>query len=245
MKTLHALLLASAFAFAAACGPGAAETAKQAEYHYKLGTNFFYDRNTQSALEELYRAIEIEPAHKEAHHLLGFIYFGRQDWPRAQLHFETAVRLDPEFDEAVANLGNLYLATEQWAASVPYFDKLLGKPLYKTPHLAHNNLGWALYNLGRYDEARRHLETAIFLNPKMCLAYNNLGRLHAHLGETDRALERFQKAVELCESYAEPHYFLGRICLALANGDCAKKHFRKCHDLGPETPFGRRCREAM
>jgi type IV pilus assembly protein PilF len=238
-------LFAAVMVLAAACGQSSEERIKQADYHYKLATNFFYDQNTQSAITDLYECIKLNPRHAQAHHLLGFIYFGRQDYVRAHEEFQAAITVDPEFDEAVANLGNLYLATEQWEMAVPYFERLLDRPLYKTPYLAQNNLGWALYKLGRFEEAQRHIGMAIFLNPKFCLAYNNKGRIFAHLGDTAAALEAFNKAIELCPAYAEPHYFLGRIYAALSAADRAKTHFTRCHELGPDTPYGRRCGDAL
>jgi tetratricopeptide (TPR) repeat protein len=134
---------------------------------------------------------------------------------------------------------------KDWGTAVEYFKRLLEKPLYKTPYLAHNNLGWALYNLSRYDEAKRHYDMAIFLNPKMCLAHNNAGRLFAHTGDTKQALKHFDKAVDLCPNYAEPHYFLGRIHAALSAPKQARKHYTRCAKIAPEAPYGRRCSEAL
>ena len=134
---------------------------------------------------------------------------------------------------------------KDWGTAVAYFTRLLEKPLYKTPYLAHNNLGWALYNLGHYDEAQRHYDMAIFLNPKMCLAHNNAGRLFAHTGDTARALEHFEKAIDLCPNYAEPHYFLGRIHAALSAPKRAREHYARCAKISPEAPYGRRCSEAL
>ncbi|MEE2779796.1 MAG: tetratricopeptide repeat protein [Myxococcota bacterium] len=227
------------------CGPTPEKLASKANYHYKLANNFFYDQNPQAAIKELYAVLEYAPQHARAHHLLGFIYFGRRDLTRALEHLRTAVAIEPDFDDAVANLGNLYLAMKQWEAATVYFTRLLEKPMYKTPYLAHNNLGWALYQLGRFEESRKHLEMGIFLNPKFCLAYNNLARLNAHLGETKLAVEHFSKAIKLCPQYAEPHYFLGRIHAGLASHTKAREHFSRCHELGPETPYGRRCGEAL
>ena len=217
----------------------------KADYHYQLATNLFYDQNPHAAMTELYQAIEFEADHARAHHLLGFIFFGRRDWDRSMEHLTRAVELDPDYDVAVANMGNLLLALERWAEAKPYFERLLKKPLYRTPYLAYNNLGWAAFNLGQLDEAIKAYEMALFLNPKFCLAHNNLGRLFAQQGETKRALEAFEKAVELCPKYAEPHYFLGRIFAALQAPARAAQHFTSCRDLAPESPYGIKCKEAL
>ncbi len=242
-----AILVLGALA-APACGPGDARTKtaeEQAEFHYKLANNFFYDQNPQSALEELFRVLQIAPKHRDAHYLLGFIYFGRKDYARAQEHLAVSLEVDPDFDEAQNLMGSLYLENSKWAAALPYFYALLDKPLYPTPYLAHNNAGWALFHLGHYEQARKHYEKAIFFKPEFCLGHNNLGRLHAHVGETRSAVERFEKATELCPAYLEPHYFLARIYRALGQLERAATHFERCRKLGPETPYGRACRDAL
>ena len=239
-----------------ACGPGQSALEDKAEFHYKLAKNYFGNQGAQrsyqerfqdieSAVQELYSALEYSPKHAKSHHLLGFIYFGRRDHVRALKHFQESIAIDPYFDEAYANLGTLYLAMEQWKAAVAVLDHLLTRPLYRTKYLTHNNIGWAHYNLNAFDKAKHHYDMAIFLNPKMCLAHNNVGRLHADLGAIDLALEHFHKAIELCAKYQEPHYFLGRIYAALSAPEQARKHFQRCYDLKKDAPFGRRCGEAL
>ena len=242
MSVLIGALLATS---AVACGPSGQDLTSKADYHYKLANNLFYDENPQSAMAELYRALEYDQNHAKSHHLLGFIFFGRRDFPRALRHMERAVELSPDFDIAVANLGNLMLAMGEWERAIPYFQRLLNKPLYRTPYLAYNNIGWANYRMDRYEEAIKQYEMAIFMNPKFCLGHNNLGRVRAHLGDTNEALDAFGKAIELCPKYAEPHYFMGRIYLALNAQDEALKHFQTCRKLAPDTPYGKKCTEAL
>lgn len=218
---------------------------KESEFHYKLANNFFYNKNVPSALKELYDVLKLDPKHAKAHHLLGFIYFGRRDHVRALKHLQTAVTLDPEFHDAVANLGALYMAKERWNDAIPYFEQLLNLPLYRTPYLAQNNLGWCLFKLGRHKEAQRYMELSVFYKPKFCLGYNNIGRLHTVTGETKHAIEAFHKALKYCPKYVEPNYFLGRIYRALGVAKKARDFFTRCHGLGPDSPFGRKCGEAL
>ena len=242
IKVITALLVLTMMG---GCATSTQELNPKADYHYKLANNLFYDENPQSAMEELYRALEFDANHAKSHHLLGFIFFGRRDFPRALRHLERAVELSPDFDEAVANLGNLMLAMGEFERAIPYFEKLLNKPLYRTPYLAYNNIGWAKYRLGEHEEAIKKYEMAIFMNPKFCLGYNNLGRVRAHLGDTKDALSAFGKAIELCPKYPEPHYFMGRIYLALNASEKALKHFQTCRELGPDSPYGKKCTEAL
>jgi predicted O-linked N-acetylglucosamine transferase (SPINDLY family) len=67
------------------------------------------------------------------------------------------------------------------------------------PHLAqaHNNLGLALLNQGKQEDAVLHLEQALRLQPALADAHNNLGLAVAARGKPDEALACYERAVAL------------------------------------------------
>ena len=226
------------------CASGDAEKrlTEQADFHYKLANNFFYDHNTVMAIRECYAALEIDPNHADAHHLLGFLYFGRKQYADAISHFQKAIEAREDFYEAVTNLGAVYLAQKRWEEAIEQFEKLTRMQLYPTPSVAHVNLGWALYNLRRYSEALEHYKLALFLNPQLCLGHNNLGLLYEAMGDETLAVECFERAAKACPRYAEPLFHMGRLLAAAGQMGRASEAFTKCHELEPESQLGRRCR---
>lgn len=217
----------------------------RAEFHYKLANNAFYEKSPIEAIQELSAALQLDPTHKESHHLLGFIYFGRKQYDEAETHFVRAVELDPKFFEARTNLGALYLAQERWGAAVSTLTPLLEERLYPTPHLLQNNLGWAKYHLGKFEEAQAHYETALFLKPRMCLAHNNLGLVYLATDRYDLAVRSFDRAISRCGDYQEPYANLGDLYLETGQLDLARQSYQKCYEEGPESPLGTRCRSAL
>jgi Tfp pilus assembly protein PilF len=213
----------------------------KAEFHYKLANNAFYAHDPMEAIQELYKAIELDPNHKLAHHLLGFIYFGRREFPEAERQFKTALEIDGRFFDARTNLGALYLAQERWQDAIDTFLPLASERLYPTPHLLHNNLGWAYHHLRMWDKAESHYKLAIFLKPRMCLAHNNLGRLYYDTGRSELAVRSFDRAIERCADYQEPWYHLGRIYQESGQIGPAIESFDRCVELGPENPLGADC----
>jgi Tfp pilus assembly protein PilF len=213
----------------------------KAELHYKLANSAFYEKNPLEAIQELYLTIELEPNHKEAHHLIGFIYFGRQEYAEAEIHLRRALEIDPKFFEARGNLGALFLAQERWQEAVEALSPLLAERLYPTPHLLHNNLGWALYNLGDYEKAEEHYKLAVFLKPQMCLAHNNLGLLYLQTARPDVAVAAFDRAISKCTDYQEPYLHLGNLYVEAGQLELAAKAFEKCYAIGAETPLGLQC----
>ena len=75
--------------------------------------------------------------------------------------------------------------------------------------LAHNNLGHALLEQRRLNEAVDHFQCAVQINPGFAEAHYNLGVGWFRLGRLDEALSEFRKALDLKPTYAEAHYNLG------------------------------------
>ena len=224
---------------------GDAPAVKKSEYHFKLGTNCYIDQDVTCALAELYRSIDLNPKNAKAHHMLGFIYMGRRQYTEALKHMSLAVELDPRFHEARANHGALLLAMEDWDGAIELLMPLTREPLYPTPYLVNNNIGWAYFNLKKYPLAEKHLKMAIFLNPKMCLAYNNIAMVHEARRRTEDAIEAYDAAIKHCPDYQEPMFHLGILYQKLTRHDEARKVLRKCLNLDPDAQYGRRCKRRL
>lgn len=62
-----------------------------------------------------------------------------------------------------------------------------------------NLLGWTALEFGKLDEAKRHLEQALALDPTLAAPYYNLGKLSEIYGEPAKAREYFEKALALAK----------------------------------------------
>lgn len=221
------------------------EPHEQAQWHYEMGNGYFESNDITHAIGELTKALEYDPDHADAHHLLGFIYMGRRDYRRATRHFRETLRIDPTYHAARNNLGSVYLAMERWEDAAGEFQLLLDEPLYRTPELAHNNLGWAYYNMGRHAEALEHLRMAAYLAPEMCLADNNKAQVYEEMGNISYAKRHYRRAIEKCpREYQEPHFHLGRL-LQNEGDPLAVDHFERCIELRSQNDLAERCRQYL
>ena len=218
---------------------------EQAQWHYEMGAGYFESGDTTHAIRELIQALELDPDHRDAHYLLGFIYMGRRDYRRATNHFREVLRVEPNYHFARNNLGTVYLEMERWEDAAEQFEQLLEQPLYTTPELAHNNLGWALHNMGRHAEALDNYRIAIYLAPDMCLAENNKARTYEEMGNNSNAKRHYRRAIEKCpREYQEPHFYLGRL-LQREGDSAAGAHFERCVEIRSRNDMAERCRQYL
>ncbi len=104
--------------------------------------------------------------------------------------------------------------------------------------ITYSNLGVALFDLKRYDEAKEAFRKAIELNPEHEDAYNNLGNLFNQQERYKKAEEAYRKAIELNPKYARAYYNLG-ILLSdekLKRYEEAEAIYRKAIELNPKDP---------
>jgi tetratricopeptide (TPR) repeat protein len=102
--------------------------------------------------------------------------------------------------------------------------------------LAYDNLGIALYQQKKLDEAVAAFRKAIQLRPDLATAYNNLGVALADQKKLDEAVIAFRKAIQLQPDYVEAYYNLGNALYQQKKLDEAVAAFRKADQLLPSHP---------
>ena len=97
-----------------------------------------------------------------------------------------------------------------------------------------SNLGAAMLEENRLDEARMHLDRAIKLNPDYAAAHMNLGNVFVHQGRLDEAIGKYEKTLQLDPGFAVAHYNLGRLLAEKKRFPEAISHYRDALRLDPE-----------
>jgi Flp pilus assembly protein TadD len=71
------------------------------------------------------------------------------------------------------------------------------------------NLGNALAQQGKFDQAVEHLSKALEIRPDYAEAHNNLGIAQARQGNFKKAIAHFSEALRLRPHYTEARHNLG------------------------------------
>ena len=124
-----------------------------------------------------------------------------------------------------------YNQTGYWKNSIILWSHALACTQENT--LVHDNLSFALAQQGRLDEAVRHYERALQLNPAFVEDYVNLGRVLAQQGKLDEAVQQYKLALQL-----DPHFALAEFNLGVARAsqgkiDEAVQHYRQAIEINP------------
>jgi len=225
------------------------------------GKDFKY----REALQELINAEKKTPDDPAMHLLMGQVYFlGFRRHDDAIIHLDKAIKLknlqaaadaapaEREYPEAEQTLGVVLVDKGQPEASLPHFEKARTNLLYATPYFAEQELGTALYKLGRYDQAVQHLNVAIQQQPDLCGAYTRLADVEEARGQDARLQKVLEEFITRCDTerlrpnvgarLVAPAFFkLGESRLRTGNKDGAVDAFRTCATRFPGEAAASEC----
>jgi predicted O-linked N-acetylglucosamine transferase (SPINDLY family) len=203
-----------------------------AEALHLLGIVRLQHRDFPGAIEQIERAIRIDPGQAVFFSNLGEAYrhLGRN--PEAIACYRRALELQPQSADAFNNMGLALLASGQTDEAVASCRRAVElKPVYPE---AHNNLGNALKASGRIVEAITCYRQALAQRPAFAGALNNLGLALQEQGQSSEAMTCYERALQLEPNLLETHNNLGLACKALGQVDAALRSFRRALDLEPD-----------
>jgi len=113
---------------------------------------------------------------------------------------ELLLERNPDDADALYLMGEAMLELEEYEAAEEIFRDALG--LEPEAGGLYNGLGVALFEQCRFDGARKALETALELDPRIAEARMYLGFFHERRGEAEQAEEQYRQAEGL-----DPEHF--------------------------------------
>jgi tetratricopeptide (TPR) repeat protein len=98
-----------------------------------------------------------------------------------------------------------------------------------------SNIGVALQQERRLDEAIDHYRRAVALRPDYAAAYNNLGSALRARGRREEAVASYRKALELNPDFAGAHYNMANLLVDEGNPAPAVDHFEQALQSEPAS----------
>jgi tetratricopeptide (TPR) repeat protein len=124
------------------------------------------------------------------------------------------------------------LQLRHWKNSLALFEHTLN--ITANNYVIHNNMGLALSDQGRINEAINHYHKALRINPNDIYAHSNLGIALFNQEKTDEAIDHFRKALQIDPSIPEIYVLMGTALIKKEMIDKAIDYFRKALQLKPD-----------
>ncbi|MCB9493094.1 MAG: tetratricopeptide repeat protein [Epsilonproteobacteria bacterium] len=124
-----------------------------------------------------------------------------------------------------------YLRNKSWETCVAFWEDNAAKAPGKAR--VHNNLGVALSEVGRFDEAIASYKRAIDLDKHYSDPLSNIAVSYSLKGETDKAIESLKGAIHICPNYPEAYNNLGTLLLQKKEYDDAERALNIAIQLRP------------
>ncbi len=135
----------------------------------------------------------------------------KKDYPAAMRNLRWYLDLvqgSPEEANTLERLGFIITDTaganaKAAAGAIPIFEQLLR--MDPTRSDARRRLAKTLLGVGRYTDAKSHLEPLLVESPKDASLYELLGRCETRLGKDDKAVAAFEEAIKLAPDQLEAY----------------------------------------
>jgi protein O-mannosyl-transferase len=119
-----------------------------------------------------------------------------------------------------------------WKNSITLFEH--AQKVTINNYLTHTNLGVALYEEGRTEEAIDHYLEVLRMEPEYAKAHYNLGLALNKQGHTDKAIEQYLQALRIKPDYADAHYNLGNALAKQGRTEEAIGHYLEVLRINPD-----------
>ena len=169
----------------------------------------------ERAVQEYRRALSLNPNLDEAHHQLGVVYIHIGLFDKALQEIQTAVAINPSNTLAQYRVGVTYLYQGRDEDALAVFYKI---PATAYPSLWGYQTAWALFNLGRKDEASKTVEEFLRKYPEDLggVVHSVAAMIAAADGNETKAEEMIKRAAEQGKGFVHFHHTAYNIAGAYA-----------------------------
>ncbi len=239
------------------------------EKRFLLGADYFSKGLIGPALEELLKAVELNPRNPDAHNLLGLVFLRKAaeseemssrvqclkgeelrlekdqmdgHFRRAEAQFKEAVEIKPNYSEALNNLAVVAIHFGRYDEAVQLEEKALSNIVYREPYAAQGNLGMAYLDKSDFARAAQALRQGLFEQPQFCVGRYRLAKVYYEQKEYDHAAEELEKVTtdKACP-IQEAYHLAGMVSLRRQDRPKATEMFQRCVQLAPKSCLAREC----
>ena len=216
-----------------------------AKDYYNDGITNLNERNYSKALENLSRAIKLDPKYIDAYGKRAMVYAQNEQYDKAILDYTKVIELDSENNSGYHERGMCYYILGQHKNALedinkavklnPNDEKLRHMQLFLQKKLAETYYfdGITAMKAGKYDKALENFNRAIELNPEYTDAYGKRAMVYAQNEQYDKAILDYTEIIKLDSQNISAYRERGKCYDALSQHEAALKDYEKVLQLDP------------
>lgn len=155
---------------------------------------------------------------------LALYYQKSGDWRMAMKEYLGILERDPLNYQVRDNLGLVYQDLQRYGEAAEEHRKAI---LIKRDYVpAYNNLGVALLQDGKIEEAFTVLKEGLAIASRDAGLHTNLGLVYKKQGERELAVQSFMNSLQFNPNYPEAHYNLGLLYEEMGELEKAVSHYQ-------------------
>lgn len=212
------------------------EQTRRAQIRLELGASYYQQRNYSVAIEELKKALAIQPDYAAAFGMLGLVYMDLGERGQAESSFQNALRVAPTDSEINNNYGWFLCQTGRPKESIAYFLKALNDPLYRTPARPLHNAGICSLMLGDENAAEQYFLRSFQVDPLNPVAMYNLGEIYLKRRDIERAHFYSQRLITNFDPTAQTLWLALRVERLARNRDGEQSLAAQLRRRYPDSP---------
>jgi serine/threonine protein kinase/tetratricopeptide (TPR) repeat protein len=201
---------------------------KLPEIYVTLGMIDSGTGHDDEAIQNLHRALELDPLNSDAYRGLAQVYQREGRLSDSEATYLQAIAVRPGYWGFHNDLGGLYFRSGDYADAEKQFQSVVEL----TPDNArgYSNLGAVAYAEKRYEAAAEMFEKATAIKPTSS-ALSNLGTIYYTLGQYSAAARYYERAIQLSGDESEYWHNLAAAYQWSNQPDKARAAFRRTAEL--------------
>ncbi|VFQ68914.1 unnamed protein product [Cuscuta campestris] len=198
-----------------------------------MGNCYSSQKDHETALRNLQRAVQLNSRFAYAHTLCGHEYVAVDDFENGISSYQRALKMDDRHYKAWYGLGMVYLRQEKFEFAEHHFRRALQINPHSSVIMSY--LGTALHAMKRHVEALDVMEKAIVADKKNPLPMYEKANILVSMEKFDAALEVLEELKEHAPRESSVYALMGRIYKRHNIHDKAMLYFGLALDMKPSA----------
>ncbi|XP_054717235.1 cell division cycle protein 27 homolog [Uloborus diversus] len=195
------------------------------------GNCFSLQKEHETAIKYLQRAVQVDDSFAYAYTLLGHEYVMTEEMDKAMTCFRNAIRIDPRHYNALYGVGMIYYKQEKFQLAEAHYRQ--AAKINPQSSVLKCHIGVVLHSQKRMQEALKTLNEAIEMDPKNPLCKFHRASVYFSIDKHEEALKDLEELKEIVPKESLVYFLIGKVHKKLGNTHLTLMNFSWATDLDP------------